>query len=125
MQVFEKYLKNIENPEHRARTREVLSWVMKSFPNLVPQIAWNQPMFTDHGTFIIGFSTSKFHLAAAPERAGICQFSNEIQEAGFQHSKQLIRFKWNLPVNYGLLKQIIEFNIRDKADCQTFWRKRD
>ncbi|MCQ4950818.1 hypothetical protein NE646_14380, partial [Bittarella massiliensis] len=41
------------------------------FPDLTPKIAWNQPMFTDHGTFIIGFSAAKAHLAVAPERAGI------------------------------------------------------
>ncbi|QCB29216.1 hypothetical protein [Corynebacterium endometrii] len=28
-------------------------------------IAWNQPMFTHHDTFIIGFSHAKKHMAAA------------------------------------------------------------
>lgn len=33
------------------------------------------------------------------------------------------KIKWNQLVNYKRLKEIIEYNIRDKADCQTFWRK--
>lgn len=33
---------------------EVLGWVTKKFPNLKPKISWNQPILTDHGTFIIG-----------------------------------------------------------------------
>lgn len=123
MEVFADYLVSINNPQHRERTEEVLGWVAKRFPDLVPKIAWNQPMFTDHGTFIIGFSVSKLHLAVAPERAGILRFSDEIIAAGYEHSKELIRVPWDGPVDYSLLERIIGFNISDKAGCSTFWRK--
>jgi hypothetical protein len=80
-------------------------------------------MFTDHDTFIIGFSVSKRHLAVAPERAGIQHFSNAITRAGYDHSSQLVRIKWDSPVSFSLLENLIEFNVRDKADCSAFWRK--
>ena len=123
MDVFSEYLDSIANPEHRVRTEEVLAWVSGTFPNLTPKIAWNQPMFTDHGTYIIGFSVAKHHLAVAPETAGINHFSNEIVEAGYDHTKQLVRIRWDGPVDFALLEKMIEFNIMDKADCSTFWRK--
>ncbi|MEC0211074.1 iron chaperone [Paenibacillus ehimensis] len=123
MEVFAEYLAHIDNPQHRARTEEVLAWVTKKFPNLVPKIAWNQPMFTDHGTFIIGFSVAKHHLAVAPESAGINHFADEIVQAGYNHTKQLVRIQWDHSVDFSLLEKIIEFNILDKADCSTFWRK--
>lgn len=123
MEVFAAYLANIDNPEHQARTEEVLAWVTKNFPDLMPKIAWNQPMFTDHDTFIIGFSVSKQHLAVAPERAGINHFSDDIVQAGYDHTKELIRIRWDNPVDFSLLEKMIEFNILDKADCSTFWRK--
>ncbi|MFO6495833.1 iron chaperone [Bacillus sp. z60-11] len=123
MEVFAEYLANIDHPQHRARTEEVLCWVTEKFPQLAPKMAWNQPMFTDHGTFIIGFSVAKHHLAVAPERAGIIHFSDEIVEAGYDHTKQLVRIKWDHPVDFSLLEKIIEFNMLDKADCSTFWRK--
>ncbi|SFB07413.1 MULTISPECIES: iron chaperone [unclassified Bacillus (in: firmicutes)] len=123
MEVFAEYLAAIDNPQHRARTEEVLAWVTEKYPNLIPKIAWNQPMFTDHGTFIIGFSVAKHHLAVAPERAGMIHFSDEIVQAGHDHTKQLIRFKWGSPVDFSLLEKMIEYNILDKADCSTFWRK--
>lgn len=122
MEVFADYLAKIGNPEHRARTEEVLTWVAGEFPDLEPKIAWNQPMFTDHGTYIIGFSVSKQHLAVAPEKAGIDRFSEEIVQSGYEHTKQLVRIRWDGPVDYSLLKRMIEFNIMDKADCSTFWR---
>ena len=122
MEVFAEYLEKIENKQHRARTEEVLEWVTKRFPNLIPKIAWNQPMFTDHGTYIIGFSVSKHHLAVAPEKAGINHFSEEIVQAGYDHTKQLVRIQWGSPVDFSLLEKLIEFNILDKVDCSTFWR---
>lgn len=123
MEVLAEYLARIDNPEHRARTEEVLAWVTKKFPNLAPKLAWNQPMFTDHDTFIIGFSVSKRHLAVAPERAGMQHFSDEIVQSGYDHTNELVRIPWGSPVDFSLLEKFIEFNISDKADCPTFWRK--
>lgn len=123
MEVFAEYLAHIDNPEHRERTEEVLAWVTKKFPQLMPKMAWNQPMFTDHGTFIIGFSIAKHHLAVAPERVVIQHFSDEIVQAGYDHTKELVRIRWERPVDFSLLEKMIEFNIKDKADCTTFWRK--
>ncbi|WP_285768355.1 iron chaperone [Peribacillus sp. SI8-4] len=123
MEVFAEYLDNIANQEHRERTEEVLAWVTGTFPNLAPKIAWNQPMFTDHGTYIIGFSVAKHHLAVAPETAGINHFSDQIVQAGYDHTKQLVRIRWDVPVDFRLLEKMIEYNMIDKADCSTFWRK--
>ncbi len=123
MEVFEEYLLRINNPQHRTRMEEIFDWIAKRFPNLIPKIAWNQPMFTDHGTYIIGFSTAKKHLAIAPERAGINHFSYEIAQAGYDCSKELVRIPWDSPVDLTLLEKMIEFNILDKAECSTFWRK--
>ncbi|WP_078382498.1 iron chaperone [Sutcliffiella halmapala] len=123
MEVFAEYLEGIENPQHRARMEEIFNWVTQKFPNLKPKIAWNQPMFTDHDTFIIGFSVAKKHMSVSPEQAGMNYFSAEIEQAGHDHTKEIIRFKWDSPVDFSLLEKMIEFNIMDKADCTTFWRK--
>ena len=103
--------------------RDLLLWVTETFPALIGSIAWNQPVFTDHGTFIIGFSVAKHHLAVAPERAAIIHVSDEIAVSGYEHSKELIRIKWDSPVDYALLSRIIEFNCIDKKNCATYWRK--
>ncbi|NHZ33458.1 iron chaperone [Massilia rubra] len=123
MNVFSDYLAQMDEPSQRARTSEVLDWVGQTFPALERRIAWNQPMFTDHGTFIVGFSTARHHLAVAPEAAAIAHFSGQIKQAGYQHTKLLIRIPWRADVDFSLLGKIIGFNIADKADCATFWRK--
>ncbi len=123
LDVFSPYLDGIDQVTQRPRMEAVLRWVMATFPQLTPRIAWNQPMFTLHGTFIIGFSVSKGHMALSPEAAGIPPFHGDILNAGYSYTKQLVRLPWALPVDYGLLEKIISFNLEDKAGCTTFWRK--
>ncbi|MFA5635603.1 MAG: iron chaperone [Anaerovoracaceae bacterium] len=123
MEAFAEYLARIDDPQHRARMEEILTWVANSFSDLEPRIAWNQPMFTDHGTFIIGFSAAKNHLAVAPERAGIEKFADQITGAGYDHSQELVRIPWKSPVDFTLLEKMIAFNISEKKDYTTFWRK--
>ncbi len=123
MEVFAEYLAQIENPQQLARTEAVLNWVAEQFPQLGPRFAWNQPMFTDHGTFIIGFSVARQHLAVAPEVAALEHFAADIAQAGYDRSKGLFRIRWNQAVDFPLLARIISFNIKEKADCTTFWRK--
>ncbi|PEL13742.1 iron chaperone [Bacillus sp. AFS017336] len=123
MEVFAQYLAGIDNPDHRERTTEVLEWIADKFPNLESQIKWNTPMFSDHGTFIIGLSTSKQHMSVSPEEAGIVHFADDIAKAGYSATKGLFRIPWKKPVNYELLEKMIEFNIQEKAELTTFWRK--
>ncbi|WP_455957132.1 hypothetical protein [Actinomyces sp.] len=52
------------------------------FPELELRIAWNQPMFTHHGTYIIGFSATSKHMAMAPEHATMIRFESVMRERG-------------------------------------------
>lgn len=123
MKEFEDYLESIDDIEQRDRMTEILNRIPLTFPDLVPRIAWNQPNFTDHGTFIIGFSIAKHHISIAPEKKALQQFEKEISEAGYTTTKELIKIKDTQEINFDLLEKIIQFNIEDKKDCQTYWRK--
>ena len=122
MEAFTEYLNQIENQEHRNRLEEIFDWIKVHFPNLKQEVKWNQPMYTDHGTYIIGFSISKQHIAISPESAGIAHFAKALEEAGYDYSKMLFRIKWKQTVDFKLLEEIIRYNIIDKAECKTFWR---
>ncbi len=120
---FTSFLQGIDHEAHRERTEQIFNWITEKYPKLETEIKWNQPMFTDHGTFIIGFSVSKKHLAIAPEHVAIQHVEADIQQAGYDYTKEIIRIPWNREVDYELLAKIIDFNIWDKANCTTFWRK--
>ena len=123
METFTDFISTIDEEQRRARVEEVFVWIGGRFPELEQRIAWNQPMYTDHGTYIIGFSLARKHMSVAPERAGMERFSEEIAQAGYTAGKELFRIPWDSPVNYSLLEKIIQFNIQDKAECTSFWRK--
>ena len=123
MEEFAEYLNGIENPQYQERVKSVLDWVTNKFPDLEKRIAWNQPMFTDHGTFIIGFSVSKKHMSVALEKAAILHFSERIEKAGYKHTEGLFQLPWDKTVDFDLLEEMIKYNIIEKADYQTFWRK--
>jgi len=123
MAVFDEYLSKIDNIAHRTKLSNLLEWITNEYPKLGHVVKWNQPMFTDHGTFIIGFSVAKDHLSVAPELAGMDKIAPVLQERGIDRTKMLIKFPWDKEVDLDVIKQIIDFNIADKADCEGFWRK--
>ena len=120
---FSELIQGIECESHSKRVEKLFNWIDEKYPKLDAVIKWKQPMFTNHGTFIIGFSVSKKHLAVAPEKIAIQHLEEDIQKAGYDYTKEIVRIPWNRNVNYELLEKMIDFNIWDKANCSTFWRK--
>lgn len=123
METFEEFLAKLDNPDHQDKLLEIFNWIDEHYPELDKTIKWNQPMYTHHGTYIIGFSTAKEHLSVSPEKAGMEEFQNKIEQAGYSQSKMLFRIKWNQAIHFPLIGEIIEFQIKDKADYTKFWRK--
>lgn len=123
MKTFEEFIDAIPDPENQHRFTQVIEWVKETYPQLEMRMAWNQPMFTDHGTYIIGFSVSAKHMAFAPERATMIHFEDEIKASGLSHGSMIIRSPWDKPFNFELLGKMIDYNIKDKKDTTTFWRK--
>lgn len=116
------FLDRIDEPDKRERMERILNHVKQKFPQLKEEIKWNEPMFSDHGSFIIGFSIAKGHIAVAPEPVVISLFEKEIKEAGYSYTKGLFRIKWEDKVDLGLLDKMIAYNIEDKKDMTKFWR---
>lgn len=119
---FQVFLDNIGELEKRERLKDILNNIKERFPQLKEEIRWNQPMFSDHGTFIIGFSVAKEHIAVAPEAVVISLFEREIEEAGYSHTQGLFRIKWTDSVDFNLIYKMVEYNIEDKKDMTKFWR---
>ena len=123
METFDEYLTFIDDEEMRQKLSDIYQHVEKTFPELGKRIAWNQPMYTDHDTFIIAFSAAKNHVSVAPEKAALRKFKDDIEGADYDLLKETFKIKRKQPVNYGLIDAMIRFNIEDKKDCTTFWRK--
>ena len=80
----------IEDLEKRKRLEDILNHIKEKFPQLKGEIKWKQPMFMDHGTFIIAFTYSKSHILIAPEEKVIGVFEKEIKDAGIPARKNCL-----------------------------------
>lgn len=122
LNTIEEFYNSIDNTEHREYVEDLVQHIQEKFPELELEIKWSQPMFSQDGTYIIGFSTAKKHLAVAPEGKGIRQFQDYLDEHDMDYTKQLIRMPWNKPFDIKLIDDMIEFNMEDKKGYPKFWR---
>ncbi len=118
---LDEYLDQIENKDDRIVFYDLLKWVGSTFPNLELKMKWNQPMFLDHGTFIISFGVAKKHFSVSPEKPILDEYLDEIQKSGYTHSKMIFRIKYKDEIDYELLTKIISRCIEVKKDYNRFW----
>ncbi len=123
METFSVFLEKIEDSNKRNRMTQILEFISKQFPHLKQEIKWNQPMFTDHGTFIIGFSVSKKHIALAPEAVVLDYFEDDIAASGYLRTKELMMIPWQDEVNLDLIHRIVAYNIESKKNSTHFWKQ--
>lgn len=119
---FPEFLQTIPDPDNRKKMNEVIAWVKETYPELDFRMAWSQPMFTAHSTFIIGFSAAAKHLAVSPERATMLHFEDNLKSRGTNYSKMLVRMPWNEPIDYELISSFINYQLETKKDIHSFWR---
>jgi len=125
IKTLDEYLETITNEDNRARMVNVVVWVGLTYPELELRITWNQPMFTHHGTYIIGFSATSKHMAMAPERATMIRFEPVMRERGTDFGTIFARQPWNTPFDYELLDAFIQHQLEEKRDITSFWRPKE
>ena len=125
IKTLDLFLATIPNDNNRSRIVEVLNWVAEHYPELELRIAWNQPMFTHHGTYIVGFSAASKHMAMATERATMIRFEPVMRERGTDFGKMFARQPWDKPFDYELLDALIQHQLEDKRDFTSFWRPKE
>ncbi|MFD1464945.1 iron chaperone [Lapidilactobacillus mulanensis] len=118
---LKEFLDAIPDVEHAAKLAGLIDWTLTEFPNLKLRMAWNQPMLTDHGTFIISYSVAKPHIAVAVEDKALTKFLPAINATGYKNTKKLFQIPWTAEIDYDLLRKLVQFNIDDKQDVETFW----
>ena len=122
---LDEFLATIPSADNRERMVDVLVWVGLTYPELKLRIAWNQPMFTHHGTYIIGFSAASTHMAIAPKRATMIRFESVMRERGTDFGTMLARQPWDKPFDYELLDAFIQHQLAEKHDSTSFWHPKE
>lgn len=123
MNPFNEVIKGIDNEIHQEKFREILNWVDTHYPQLDKSIKWSQPLYSNEGTFIISLTPFKGHIAVNLEKGGINHFREKLDKTEYSYTEMTVRIKWNQPIDYALLKEMIELQLKEKDGYKTFWRK--
>lgn len=107
MTIFSDYLKVVKEDIDRDKITPIFNCIYERQPKLETAIKWNQQMFINHGTLIIGYSSAKQHFSITPEATGMKQFSTQIKPAGYSLTANLHRILWTQEVDYKLLRKKI------------------
>lgn len=54
---------------------------------------------------------------------GIVKWEPQLKQRGLSYGKMMARLPWDQPIPFDLLRDVIAFNIDDKRDVTSFWRK--
>lgn len=122
MNTHKEFIDGIDEADKSEGVKMILDHIKEKYPQLKEEIKWNQPMFSDHGTYIIGFSISKGHISLSPETAVLDIFDEEIKKSGYERTKMTMKIKWKEKVDFELIDRMIEYNIEDKKEMTKFWR---
>lgn len=118
---LDDYLASITKPENATQLREMLADIQAQYPQLELRIAWNQPMFTDHDTFIIGFSAAAKDMAVAVEAPIFEKYLDRIKTLGYRATKRQFHITWGTTIDPKLCHHLIDDAIEFKRDMTTFW----
>lgn len=118
---LQAFIAKINDKSKEVKFKEMIDWIKKNYPELILEIKWNQPMFIENGTYIIGFSISKKHIALGLESFAIEELTESIKNAGFTHSKMIVQIPWEKPIDYQLLELIITHVRTRKSGVTSFW----
>lgn len=124
MEQILEYIQRIDDPDNRLIFGDFINWLMTDFPELKPEYKWNQPMFTHHGTFIIGFSVAMKHFTVAPEMRTFEHFLSQIKDLKLKHGKKTFQLQFGQDIPYDLLRALINYTLADKQNVTSFWDKR-
>ena len=117
----QSYLDQIESETVRSAMESIFAWMKKQYPMLTIRMAWNQPMFVEHDTYIIAFSAAKRHITVGLESVFMDAFKSKIEAAGYVPKRMTFSLDPTQVLPEALLIELIEAIRIQKKDIHTFW----
>ena len=95
------------------RMEKMHSLILGASPGITEKIAWGMVTFQLNGN-LVHFAEQKQHLGFYPGVEAIERFSERL--AGYSCSKGVIRFPYDQPMPYDLIKEIVSFRVEQQRE---------
>ena len=92
--------------------QKIRQTVKKAAPDASEKISYQMPTFYLNGN-LVHFAAFKHHIGFYPTPSGTEKFKKEI--SGYQAAKGSIQFPLDQPIPYDLIRQIVEFRVKENS----------
>jgi uncharacterized protein YdhG (YjbR/CyaY superfamily) len=96
----------------QAILQKIRQTVKKAAPDATEKISYQMPTFYLNGN-LVHFAAFKNHIGFYPTPSGTAKFKKEI--SGYQAAKGSIQFPVDQPIPYDLIRQIVEFRVKENS----------
>ena len=100
----------LQSPDIRDRLELIRSIIKQEAPLATECIKYAMPTYVHQGN-LVHFSACKNHLGFYPAPSGILAFSNQLTP--YHCSKGAIHFPYNKPLPTELIKEIVQFRVKE------------
>ena len=90
--------------------KQMRAEIKKAAPKAEESINYGMPTLLLNGN-LVHFAAMKGHLGFYPAPSGIEAFKKELEK--YDTSKGCIRFKYNQPIPFPLVKKIVKFRVKE------------
>lgn len=95
--------------------QQIRSVISEAAPGATEKISYGMPTFYLKGNLIY-FAAHKTHIGLYPTASPIIAFASRL--AAYKTSKGAIQFPYNQPLPLELIREIVEFRIKEKANTK-------
>ena len=102
------------SPEQNTHIRGLVDWVSTTYPEFVPVIAWNQPMFKVGKKYIVGFMPAKTYTNVLTVTNTPITELSEVFE-GYTHGTRSFRIGFDQGIDPDVFDKIIQIRFREEG----------
>jgi uncharacterized protein YdhG (YjbR/CyaY superfamily) len=108
-------------PEVQSILQKLRKLIHETAPEATEAIAYGIPTFKFHGN-LVHFSAYKNHIGFYPTSSGVEKFKDRL--ARYELSKGTIQFPIDQPMPFDLIREIVEFRVKENLERASFRKKK-
>jgi uncharacterized protein YdhG (YjbR/CyaY superfamily) len=112
MNPIDEYIETFE-PEIQKTLHKIRNLIKAEVPEATEKISYGMPTFYLNGN-LVHFAAFKDHYGFFPSPSGIDAFEKDL--AQYRTGKGTLRFPFDQPVPWDLIKKILEFRVKENTN---------
>ena len=117
MEVFAEFLAGIDDPFHRERTEEVLTWIIDKYPNL--KNVYSKEAMLNYTIYVV-FESPAYYISYATSMMGAL-YIDKMAQTNYDAAKEAYRkLIYNVDRDYNITDLYTKCGLGDPFDEETF-----